>query len=830
MANTQEAIQVVRQLLTTGDEADRCNACRTLATLGDSTAVTDLAERLRDDDIDVCIDAADALGRLGDQAAVAPLLETLRNDPVGEIKIVAVEALGRLGGDEVIPQLLEIAEKSPEELVWEEDGDESWDSWWDMQLKAVEALGNLRVAEAAPTLTAILEDESGQDIEEPLLSALARIGDTGEAVLFQRLKQGTPRQRRRAARALRETKSTESYQALIDAFADSEEDVREAAVETLAIRGDAACLTAVLALLQDTSPQVRRAALQASNHLCDTIDTDLEFDTLFPLLNDDSPAVRQTALRILDKQLSRKQASAAISEIPENIYQQIRTLLLDQDTAVAIAACSLASRLEDEETQATLLKILADTSRDSALRREAALALGQQSQINTEVLEGLANALTDTEQTVRLGTLNALRTLADNQDYANEVEDKTLTPVALIIGALRGEVQTEAEDSAEEDSDTIDEQEQAELSQQQEKAEETTALVDNDSEDDETIVAEANEAAVEDEEESDEEHIAAVVSAANSPALSTLEAISLGNIEASRANEDNAMALDDIPDITQLSDDEKEALGNYYHILEKNKAMKERLFDAPKLDTATDVRCLAARILGDSKHPAAITALKEAIHDEQPEVQQEVIEALAQAVNNGANPISLNDVIGPLTSFLHLSGQQQLRLASIRVLGALGNPMVVSSLLEYLEDNNVLIRVQIVHALANLLRNYEKQHTTPLGSVVDGDLSDEIINALVSSLADKASGVRTSAANALGDLKHFIKSNELRQDIVDRLISAGFDDEGGQARDMGHALRTVDSALAGDGLVKQLETLPTSAERRFAIEMLEEVFKPAVAA
>ncbi len=82
MAHTQDAIQVVRDLLSTGDEVDRCNACRTLATLGDASAVTDLVARLRDDDIDVCIDAADALGRLGDRAAITPLLETLLGDPV----------------------------------------------------------------------------------------------------------------------------------------------------------------------------------------------------------------------------------------------------------------------------------------------------------------------------------------------------------------------------------------------------------------------------------------------------------------------------------------------------------------------------------------------------------------------------------------------------------------------------------------------------------------------------------------------------------------------------------------------------------------------------
>ncbi len=135
-----------------------------------------------------------------------------------------------------------------------------------------------------------------------------------------------------------------------------------------------------------------------------------------------------------------------------------------------------------------------------------------------------------------------------------------------------------------------------------------------------------------------------------------------------------------------------------------------------------------------------------------------------------------------------------------------------------------------VHALSELLWNHERARSAPLGAVVDGTLADVIIDALVNSLGDKASGVRTSAAKALGRLRQFIKSDELRQEIVARLIRAGFDDEGGQARAIGSVLRTVDSALAGEGLVKELKTLPSSAERRFAIEMLEEVFRPAVAA
>ena len=827
MVNHPKALQTVRALLSTGDALDRCCACRTLGTLGDPTVVDDLVERLQDDDIDVCVDAAAALGRLGDTAAIEPLLETLRNDPCGEVKAAAVAALSNIGGQAAVPYLLDIADHPPEDIVWDDD-DEAWDGWWDMQRNAVEALGRLRVTEAVPILTAILEDDAGQDIENEVLTALALIGGPAEATLIQRLTGGSPRERRRAAQALALAASPQSANALENALEDNEGDVRAAAIRALAKRGDNRHLAAILTCLKDPSTAVRQAALDAAAHLSNAGGTVLNSESLAPLLSDESPIVRATALKVLAGQ--RPLAADENTEAtPAHLQQQIRTLLTDPNANVATAACPLASRLHDPEIQNTLLAILADTGKDSTLRREAALALGTWHQTNATLLTGLTQALGDQDQAVRLAALNALMALVDSpyHDPNNEhaTPEATPAPLALIIDALRGDIQLNTQEasvatSAADQTIAADEEISAAPADLQPAPdtdrEEAMEPAANDDDGNMDSIAPA---------EMETEQPAIPIDATPSPVATTLDAIALDNAEATRRGEHNNDAEDKV-DIAHLTADEQAALTDYMHILEKKRAMKERLFDDKTLDIATDVRCLAARILGNSAHPAALDALKQAIHDEQPDVQRDAVDALARYIGKTTDTSALTDVIGPLTSLLHLSGDRDLRLASTRALGVLGNPIAVPSLVACLEDEDALIRVQIVQSLAGLLGNY----ASSLGTVVDETVATQIVDALTDRLEDAASGVRTSAALALGKLGHFIQPEARRLSTIDQLIAAGFSDEGQQARNIGNALRALDPEQAGTHLLRKLETLPTSFERRFAIEMLEEVLKPSAAA
>ena len=86
MTDKQDAIQTLQTLLKSGTEVDRCNTCRTLGVLQAEESIDDLIASLRDEDVDVCIDAITALGEIKHESAVSPLLESLKNEPEGEIR------------------------------------------------------------------------------------------------------------------------------------------------------------------------------------------------------------------------------------------------------------------------------------------------------------------------------------------------------------------------------------------------------------------------------------------------------------------------------------------------------------------------------------------------------------------------------------------------------------------------------------------------------------------------------------------------------------------------------------------------------------------------
>ncbi|HDK38352.1 MAG TPA: HEAT repeat domain-containing protein, partial [Thiolapillus brandeum] len=121
MTTYKETIETLCQLVQTGDEADRCYAARTLGLLKDRTSIDILIERLRDEDLDVAIDAAEALGHIGAAEAVPALIESLENDPSGEVCSMVAAALGRAGSAEAIEPLLKIALERPEQMEWNDD-------------------------------------------------------------------------------------------------------------------------------------------------------------------------------------------------------------------------------------------------------------------------------------------------------------------------------------------------------------------------------------------------------------------------------------------------------------------------------------------------------------------------------------------------------------------------------------------------------------------------------------------------------------------------------------------------------------------------------------
>ena len=119
MGNSVSTVDVKNKLgalLLEGDEVDRCYAIQSLVSMRHDGANALLENCLRDEDIDVCVDAAQALGVLGDRRSSPRLLESLLNDPDGEVKTACITALAELEENEAIPHLLQIIEQRPEDI------------------------------------------------------------------------------------------------------------------------------------------------------------------------------------------------------------------------------------------------------------------------------------------------------------------------------------------------------------------------------------------------------------------------------------------------------------------------------------------------------------------------------------------------------------------------------------------------------------------------------------------------------------------------------------------------------------------------------------------
>lgn len=803
MANKQDVVRALRGLLDRGDELDRCSACRSLGVLGSSNAMRELVEHLRDDDIDVCIDAATSLGLLGDPAAVAPLIESLRNDPDGEIRVAVVEALGRLGGEQAIAELLSLLSADTDEDNGDWDDDEGWDSIWDVQRKAVQALGYLQVASAVAPLAAMLDDEDSHVDETDILLALARIGGDGEERIIQRLRDGSTRERRRAAHALGQVCSKRGARALGRALQDPEPEVRATAAEALADNSQGQYLGALLLLLRDPADEVREVALKMASKLSSQVNAGLDVQQLLPLLNDPGARVRTAVLHTLQGRLPEP--------LDAGTQASLTALLQDPDPLVAAAALPHATCLPGAEIDDILLSLLADTQQEPVVRQQAALALGHRPRISAEILTALETAVTDAEAVVRWAALHGLMACHRNQpapspgedDAPAKGDDAPLPPLARILAMLRGE-------EGKEEEEAITEAPPSRESGGESSAGTTTHHESTDSPEDADTAA-----------------------GSDSAPASTLDAIRLANQEYTQLDDTQKTLTTDV--LPEHPAEDTEVFQEFYDILAQQRHNKKKFYRRKNVDIAADVRLLSARVLGECSQPEVVEALRETLLEDNPELQQEAIDALARLTPGTPG---LTETLGPLNSLLHM-GTAELRVACARALGALGNLDCLPSLQEGLHDGNPLVRSQVVMAMAQILErhagtlSWEQHAGTPPAIPVasaraqdDADSIEQALQATAEHLADSDAGVCKATALSLAKLNGLLPGGTARDEIIERLVSAGFVGEGRQTRDMGQALRALDPDTASDTLIQHLDTLPSSLERRFVLEMLEEIFRP----
>lgn len=778
-------VESLGMLLDNGDEVDRCYACRTLGVLGDNRVTAKLTERLRDEDIDVCVDAAEALGRLGVPDTISTLVESMYKDPDGEVKVAIVEALGQIGcqtgNNEVIKPLLEIAAKCPENMVIDES--ETWDSWWDMQLKAIEILGRMQVKEAVPVLQAILEDEECQDIESEILKALAIIGAEGEKVLCQRLVDGSTRQRRRAAKALGYANSESAIVALSTALHDRDSDVRIASIKALQHCNAVEQLAAILLLQKDYDAEVCIAAITAVQHLGSF--KELPVEQITKLLTDDNTIVRKSVLVAL---------SARAESLDEEVLGIVMSAVEDPDPGIVIAACDILARTQNESIQHLLLNVLAEQERQPEVRAQAAHCLGKLGIWNTDSEVFMEKAVIDDVAEVRMATLNALLELANlditERQFTEHKEIKS--PLQLILSALNGNIKLPA-------SRKII----------------PITPVGNDKSDELTVVADDPLKVNHNNRTNDKEG-----------AKSTIEAITMAKVEAAlSANEATEEAA--ITDVAENGAQENEDDQAYREIIDQHNETADWLFAKDNREAVADARCLAAAVLGkysgdDDGKEQVISALRGVLDEEDTKLIREAIESIALFLSH--NPkFELPDVLNAELIQKLESGERNIQIACVRAIGYSGKESAIEPLLKCIETNDVSLRVQSMYSLIELfLKLLRTNHS------VYADKAVKLVKLFLANLNDKESGVRIVSVKGLSKLLNSLESNDEKEKLIDetieKIIHSGTYKDGSHARSLGKVLQQIAPDQSTMKLLRQLDAQTRSMERRFTIEMLEGIY------
>ncbi len=794
-----QTVGALRELLSTGDEADRCYVSRALGALGDPTAIPDLIKRLRDKDIDVCVDAADALGKMGATSAISDLIETINKDPEGDVRISAVDALGRIGTEQAIDTLIKIAASRPDNMSYTTD---DWDPWWDMQLKAVMALGQMRVEKAATVIEKLLDDDEGQDIESELLKSLAFMANTGESILIKRLKKALPRERRRIIHALGLGKTPKTLRILKLAITDQDADVRTTALESLALCGSAEQLPDMIKLFHDEDPGVRKAATKAVSSLSSSSgNTAIPMDELVALLTDSDPAVRAAVLNIL---------SSSSAQLDENTQEIVREAMTDIDAGVATAACRLTGKCCDPLAKENLLAFVNDTTLPSNIRTAATLALGGLGLWNEDIATSLTQACVDKHQPVRLAALNALLELDPvsknvNRGTSDDNETEMNLPTSLdsILFVFKGEI-TPTSDTESKQSVSEKNGESHNADSENTTAPEVTANSEDNRTQDNSSITEAE--------------LSAEVST-DKAITSTMDAITKTNVEV-------ALALKSHKETTQDNHanlPEDESLKPYLDLVRKNdeigRWLKTRDTDASILD---DARRLATRILGKSTHPQIISVLIEALEDEDEVIRRDATNSLSEIHARNPQMKHLSEAIKALTRLLSSEDREE-RVASLRTLGAMADETVVPDVTALLDDEDSAVCIQAIVSLSDIVNN-----SATASSNGDSNLLCKTVERFSQLLDNTDPGIRTAAATNLTPLIKLLRNSgnqSLVENTVRKIAGAGFENNGDQARILGRVLKNTAPDIATSALLSKLAELDTSRERRFAIEMLEETFR-----
>ena len=842
-SNKNQFIEKLRSLIKDGDEVDRCYAIRALSDLQDSGSATLIIESMRDEDLDVCIDAVNALGVIGkasnatvNEKITDKLIESLINDPESEIKVACLESLAQIGNKKAIPHFLKIAEERPEEMNFD-SGD--WDVWWDMQLQSIRGLGKLKVDDAVPVLQKLIEADDYHDIENEIFNAIVEIeGEKSDEYLLSLLTDGNPRIKRRVAKALGKSQSKSTLKLLARSLQDKASDVREATLSALSERGATQYLPAILLSFRDSNADVRNAAVKAAHHLNQQIKKDDShadelIEKLVPVLYDTDQTVKAT---VLDTLLNLGW-QAEEKEI-EYLSEQLKSCTGDCFSAL----CRIITAQKLADGYANLLYLLQHNELETEEKIHALGALGKSGQWNSAIESTIGILIFDDKAVVRLAALEALANL-DSQHPADSAYEGRL-PIDMISETLQGQLKPPAthkiipivpvediekkfalntESNAEKNAENT---KHADKNASQESDNLSETVLDKTTSDKgrETVDTSFMDDAL--------QQISQSIADGEKPLpLSTLDSIAITHIEDEL--EKTAAKKKQQAEITKQEEAEKEQLKDFIALTDDNREISQWLLNKESIDVNVDIKRLAARILGQVGSSSTFPLLLKAFDTDDSELKREVALSITELLKNGTASIENTELKTSIHTALSQelnTDKRDLRIAIARALAELGSIDDIPALIEKLFDDDIAMRIQTLHSLSKIACCIDDQNNkSESGQSVNYAALAEL---MLDQLKENKFGIHRAAVEALIPLfesKHGNKLNgstvSLKQKAISRLIQAGLSGTHGQVQDMSWGLKALDKELSSISLLEKIDEVSSSVERRYMIEMLGELHK-----
>ena len=410
MSSPSGSFEAITRYLREGDEVMRCAAAKALGALADRGAAPALIEALLDEDPDVRTDAMEALVTCAGPGDAGALLRSLEGDPVKEVKIFAIKALARLDDPTAFPLIRRLARDRTEDAVaWEDDAG-MWDDWLDVQITAIEALGAMQASEAIDDLLEARTDEMGQELDDVIFPAFARIEDGGMSALLGFLRDRDPRVRERAVKAIGKARPETIVPMRDILLNDAHPAIRKLAIPVV----DADSRMAADLVRRDPDASVREAAIARF--------ASARPDLVNDALRDPDESVRATALENL-------------TTVPDETGDLAANLQAWMGMAGASLAAQAADILPDvigADAIPALRQLAENDDRPPEARIAALRSLGRLP--SEDVVEPLQRLATHAIRQIRAAALTSLADLAQREGPRQQGAER------VIIAAIKGEI------------------------------------------------------------------------------------------------------------------------------------------------------------------------------------------------------------------------------------------------------------------------------------------------------------------------------------------------------------------------------------------------------